>query len=116
MEDPGKDAGGQGKDPRSVYEECEEVREAVEILLRLPVRDAEAGSALQRMADRLLTEDPFCVLRDLPEYIRVKDRMLEDYEDRKGWAKKILTGIAKAGCFSSDRMVKQYNSEIWKVG
>lgn len=116
MENPGKDAGGQEKDLRSVYEECEEVREAVELLLRLPVRDAEAGSALQRMADRLLTEDPFCVLRDLPEYIRVKDRMLEDYEDRKGWAKKILTGIAKAGCFSSDRMVKQYNSEIWKVG
>ena len=41
--------------------------------------------------------------------------MLSDYEDRKSWEKKMLTNIAKAGFFSSDRTIAQYNEDIWKL-
>ena len=54
-------------------------------------------------------------LLDLKEYIARKEQVFEDYADRKGWAKKMLVNIAKAGFFSSDRTIAQYNEEIWKL-
>ena len=54
-------------------------------------------------------------LADLEEYIKVKDKMLADYEDRDKWMKMSLTNIAKAGFFSSDRTISQYNKDVWKL-
>ena len=54
-------------------------------------------------------------LLDLEDYIAVKDRMLADYEDREKWRCRMLVNIAKAGFFSSDRTVAQYNRDIWKL-
>ena len=54
----------------------------------------------------------FC---DVKEYIQIKERMLEDYEDEKVWEKKMLVNIAKAGFFSSDRTIAEYNKDIWKL-
>ena len=44
-----------------------------------------------------------------------KEKALKDYEDRRAWAKKMLVNISKAGFFSSDRTIKQYNDEVWKL-
>ena len=52
---------------------------------------------------------------DLEDYIRTKERALEDYTDRKTWAKKMLVNIAKAGFFSSDRTIAEYNQDIWHL-
>jgi starch phosphorylase len=54
-------------------------------------------------------------LLDVKEYINVKEAMLEDYLERKAWSKKMLINISKAGFFSSDRTIKQYNQDIWKL-
>ena len=54
-------------------------------------------------------------LLDLKEYIEKKDEAFKDYEDRKAWAKKMIVNISKAGYFSSDRTIAQYNDEIWKL-
>ena len=54
-------------------------------------------------------------LLDLEDYIRVKDQALRDYENRKNWQKKMLVNIAKAGFFSSDRTIAEYNRDIWKL-
>jgi len=54
-------------------------------------------------------------LLDVKEYIATKERMLSDYEDRKAWAKKMLINTAKAGFFSSDRTIEEYNRDIWKL-
>ena len=54
-------------------------------------------------------------LLDIKDYIKVKDQAFADYEDRKSWAKKMLVNISKAGFFSSDRTIKQYNDDIWKL-
>ena len=53
---------------------------------------------------------------DLEDYIRTKERALEDYTDRKIWAKKMLVNISNAGFFSSDRTIREYNRDIWKLG
>ncbi len=54
-------------------------------------------------------------LLDLEDYIAVKDKMMEDYLDQEKWQKKMLVNIAKAGFFSSDRTIAQYNEDIWKL-
>ena len=54
-------------------------------------------------------------LLDLKEYIAVKNRAYEDYADRKAWSRKMLVNIAKAGYFSSDRTIEDYNKDIWHL-
>ena len=54
-------------------------------------------------------------LLDLKDYIRTKERMLADYEDAGAWEKKMLVNIAKAGFFSSDRTISEYNRDIWHL-
>ena len=63
----------------------------------------------------LINKDWFMTLLDLKEYIARKEQVLNDYADRKKWAKKMLINIAKAGFFSSDRTIAQYDEEIWKL-
>ena len=54
-------------------------------------------------------------LLDLKDYIATKDKMFKDYEDTQKWKKMMLTNIAKAGFFSSDRTIEEYNRDIWKL-
>ena len=54
-------------------------------------------------------------LLDLEDYIRTKERMLADYEDQEKWRRMMLVNIAKAGYFSSDRTIAEYNRDIWKL-
>ena len=54
-------------------------------------------------------------LLDVKDYIQTKERMLADYEDEKAWEKKALVNIAKAGFFSSDRTIREYNEDIWHL-
>ena len=54
-------------------------------------------------------------LIDLEDYIKVKDQMFADYEDRKHWNQMSLVNIAKAGFFSSDRTIAEYNRDIWRL-
>lgn len=70
---------------------------------------------LERLYKELLNKDWFMTLLDLRDYIKVKDRALKDYEDRGKWKRMSLVNIAKAGFFSSDRTIAEYNEDIWKL-
>jgi len=59
--------------------------------------------------------DWFMSLPDVEDYIAVKERAIRDYGDRRAWAEKMLVNIAKSGYFSSDRTIRQYNEEIWRL-
>ena len=63
----------------------------------------------------LIKKDWFMTLLDINDYIRVKEMALADYEDRKTWTKKALINISKAGFFSSDRTIAEYDKDIWKL-
>lgn len=71
--------------------------------------------SLIRLYMELLTKDWFMTLLDVKEYIQVKEKMLQDYADKNAWEKKMLVNIAKAGFFSSDRTIAQYNEDIWHL-
>ena len=68
-----------------------------------------------RLHNELIVKDWFMTLLDLREYIDAKEKIYADYEDRKNWNKMALVNIAKAGFFSSDRTIAQYNKEVWHL-
>ena len=70
---------------------------------------------LRRLQNELLNKDWFMTLLDFKDYTAKKEEALHAYEDREGWAKKMLVNIAKAGYFSSDRTIAEYNRDIWKL-
>ena len=70
---------------------------------------------LGRLYKELVSKDWFMTLLDIKDYIRVKEQALEDYEDQEAWAKKMLINTAKAGFFSSDRTIAEYNRDIWHL-
>ena len=71
--------------------------------------------SLTRLYNELVGKDWFMTLLDTKEYIETKEKVYEDYKDQKTWNKKALINIAKAGFFSSDRTIKQYEENIWKL-
>lgn len=105
---------------KSAYKSSEfYARPAIKPLVDFIISDAvlAAGNKerLERLYNELINKDWFMTLLDLEDYIKVKEQMLADYEDRDAWMEKVLVNIAKAGFFSADRTIQQYNDEIWHL-
>lgn len=97
------------------YTEDSKIRELVDFIISNELLKIGDVPMLLRLHAELIQKDWFMTLLDLKSYIAVKERMLEDYEDRDAWGKKMLCNIAKAGFFSSDRTIAQYNQDIWHL-
>ena len=91
------------------------IKRAVDFIVSDIMVDHGDKEELARLHNELIVKDWFMTLIDLEDYIKVKDQMFKDYEDRQAWAKMMLVNISKAGFFSSDRTIADYNKEIWKV-
>ncbi|MDR0963093.1 MAG: glycogen/starch/alpha-glucan family phosphorylase, partial [Clostridium sp.] len=100
---------------RDYYEDHPIVKEAVDFIVCKQTRAVGRRENLERLYYEILSKDWFMTLLDLEDYIRVKDQVFADYENRTKWKKMCLTNIAKAGYFSSDRTIEQYNKDIWKL-
>lgn len=97
------------------YNNSKVIKEAVDFITSKQALAVGKKTNLKRLKDELIKKDWFMTLLDLEEYIKVKDRMIKDYEDREKWGRMMLTNIAKAGFFSSDRTIAEYNRDIWKL-
>ena len=100
---------------KDYYKNSKVIKEAVDFIVSKQCLAVGHKENLDRLYKELINKDWFMTLLDLEEYIEVKDKAFEDYEDREAWQKKMLVNIAKAGFFSSDRTIAQYNEEIWKL-
>ena len=100
---------------KEYYEKSPVIREAVDFIVGERAMAAGSRENLERLYNELLNKDWFMTLLDLEDYIRVKDRMFADYEDRAKWKRMMAVNIAKAGFFSSDRTIAEYNRDIWKL-
>lgn len=100
---------------REYYESSPVIKEAVDFLVGEKALAAGHKENLQRLHNELLNKDWFMTLLDLEDYIKVKDQAFEDYENRNKWKRMMLTNIAKAGFFSSDRTIEEYNKDIWHL-
>ena len=100
---------------RDYYEASPVIKEAVDFIVSEQTLAIGHKENLERLYNELLNKDWFMTLLDLEEYIQVKDRIFADYEDRAKWKRMMLVNIAKAGFFSSDRTIAQYNEDIWHL-
>ncbi len=100
---------------REYYEKSPVIKEAVDFIVSKQALKVGHKENLERLYKELLNKDWFMTLLDLEDYIATKDRAFADYEDRQKWKKMMLVNIAKAGFFSSDRTIAEYNRDIWKL-
>lgn len=100
---------------KDFYNNSGVIREAVDFITSAEVLKTGNQTRLVRLQKELLNKDWFMTLLDLEDYIATKDRMLEDYKDEAKWERMMLVNIAKAGFFSSDRTIAEYNRDIWKL-
>ena len=97
------------------YYEKENIKKLVDFIISDEMIKVGDKVNLTRLYNELINKDWFMTLIDVEDYIKTKDRMFKDFEDRDSWMKKVLINIGKAGFFSSDRTIAQYNEEIWKL-
>ena len=102
--------------PSDYYTKNPMIQKAVEFITGPQMMEIGKKENLERLSSELKKKDWFMTFLDLEDYIRTKERALEDYTDRKTWAKKMLVNISNAGFFSSDRTIREYNRDIWKLG
>jgi len=100
---------------KDYYKKSPVIKEAVDFIVGKQALAVGKKENLERLYKELLNKDWFMTLIDLEDYIETKDRMFADFEDRRKWQQMSLTNIAKAGFFSSDRTIAEYNRDIWKL-
>ena len=100
---------------KKFYDKSSVIKEAVDFIISKEVVKVGNEERLTRLHKELINKDWFMTLLDLEDYIKTKDRMFEDYKDEAKWKKMMLVNIAKAGFFSSDRTIAEYNRDIWKL-
>ncbi len=100
---------------KDYYAKSPVIKEAVDFIIGKQAMAVGNKENLECLYKELLNKDWFMTLLDLEDYIETKDRMFADYEDKQKWKKMMLVNIAKAGFFSSDRTIAEYNRDIWKL-
>ena len=100
---------------RDYYEKDENLKKAVDFIVSDELKAIGNSECLERLYHELLNKDWFMTFPDFADYTATKDKALAAYEDRRAWAKRMLVNISKAGYFSADRTIEQYNDEIWKL-
>ncbi len=100
---------------KDYYKKSPVIKEAVDFIVSKEALAVGHKENLERLHKELLVKDWFMTLLDLEDYIAVKDKAFADYEDRDKWKRMMLVNIAKAGYFSSDRTIAEYDRDIWKL-
>ena len=100
---------------RSYYENSPALKEAVDFIISKKMLAVGDKENLERLYNELLNKDWFMTFPDFKAYCQAREKAFSDYEDRASWAKKMLVNISRAGYFSSDRTIEEYNRDIWKL-
>ena len=97
------------------YEKDKALKAAVDFIVGKEMMKIGQKENLDRLYKELLNKDWFMTFPDFEDYVKTREEAYAAYSDRTEWAKKMLINISKAGFFSSDRTIAQYNEEIWKL-
>ena len=100
---------------RSYYESNEDLKRAADFIVSDTVKAVGCSENLERLYNELLNKDWFMTFPDFNDYVETREKAYAAYDNRKEWAKKMIVNISKAGFFSSDRTIAQYNKDIWKL-
>ena len=97
------------------YNENAAIKEAVDFIIGEELKAVGDKDRLERLFNELVSKDWFMTFPDFDEYVKTREQAYADYENREEWVQKMLVNIAKAGYFSSDRTIEEYNRDIWKL-
>lgn len=100
---------------KNYYKKNKDIKSAVDFITSPELLKVGCKENLERLRKELINKDWFMTFPDFKEYVKIKEQAFKDYEDRKSWAKKMLINISKAGYFSSDRTIEEYNRDIWNL-
>lgn len=100
---------------RDFYEKNPAIKAAIDFITSEEVLKVGQKENLERLQHEIISKDWFMTLLDFDSYKEKKEEALRAYADQKTWAKKALVNIAKAGYFSSDRTIEEYNRDIWHL-
>ncbi len=95
------------------YKKDKDIKEAVDFINGKELLSVGNKERLERLKAELINKDWFMTFPDFQDYISKREKAYSDYKNRKSWAKKMLINISKAGYFSSDRTIAEYNEDIW---
>lgn len=104
-----------GYDPLDFYIKDKDIREVLDFIISDKLISIGNEENLTRLYKEIIRKDWFMTLLDFKEYSKKKEEAFREYENRIKWAKRMLVNISKAGYFSSDRTIKEYNEDIWKL-
>ena len=102
-------------DPLDFYIKDKNIKEVVDFIVSDEIMNIGCEENLIRLYKEILRKDWFMGLLDFKSYCNKKEEAFKEYENRESWAKKVLINISKAGYFSSDRTIEEYNKDIWKL-
>lgn len=102
-------------DASKYYNENPSIKQAVDFITCPSLIAVGDKTRLERLRRELIEKDWFMTFPDFDDYVKTREKAYSDYKNRTEWAKKMLVNIAKSGYFSSDRTVKEYNRDIWKL-
>ena len=101
--------------PKYLYENNPQIKEIIDFIISDKVLSKGNKENLERLYNEIINKDWFMALLDIEDYIKTKDKAFADYEDQTKWQKMSLVNISKAGFFSADRTIEEYNKDIWKL-
>ena len=104
----------EGYTPRRIYESNPELREAIDLISSGFFSNGDRG-LFQPLVDSLLTRDDYMLLADYQAYVDCQQRVSHAYSDQNAWTRMSILNSARAGRFSSDRSIREYCRDIWKV-
>jgi glycogen phosphorylase len=104
----------EGYTPRSIYESNSELRETIDLISSGFFSNGDRG-LFHPLVESLLTRDDYMLLADYREYVECQERVSEAYSDRNAWTRMSILNCARVGRFSSDRSIREYCRDIWKV-
>jgi starch phosphorylase len=104
----------EGYAPRSIYESNPELREAIDLISSGFFSDGDRG-LFHPLVESLLTRDDYMLLADYQDYVECQERVSAAYSDQSAWTRMSILNCARVGRFSSDRSIREYCRDIWKV-
>jgi starch phosphorylase len=103
-----------GYHPREIYESNAELREAID-LVSVGACSGGDRDVFRPLVDSLLNHDDYLLFADYQAYLESQQRAGEAYRDQQYWTRMSILNAARVGRFSSDRSIREYCRDIWRV-
>ncbi|MGB7785790.1 MAG: glycogen/starch/alpha-glucan phosphorylase [Salinimicrobium sp.] len=104
----------EGYHPYRIYEQNEELKAVLDLLVSGELSDGDRD-LFRPIYNNLVQQDPYLLLEDYQSYIDCQKRIHLEWQDAAKWARKSILNVANMGKFSSDRSIKDYCENIWKI-